>query len=162
MKFKYFSNYSGDFNVREVEPIGLTFYGGNWHLLAYCRLREAPRDFRVDRLVKLTIKEETFEVDNNRVSDFMKQITQGNELSEMIIGVDKRVVRFISNQKFYQGFVSEEEKDDCIEMTFLVPSEEYFSRWLVSLGDSVKIIEPESLKSTMLNLAEELITHYKR
>lgn len=161
LKFKYFTNYTGDFNVREVEPIGLTFYGGNWHLLAYCRLRDAPRDFRVDRLVKLTIKEETFEADRKRVSNFMKQIVQGNELSEVVVGVDKRVAKFISSQKFYQGFVSEEEKDDYIEMKFLVPSEEYFSRWLVSLGNSVKIIEPESLRSKMLSLAEELFLHYK-
>lgn len=161
LEFKYFSNYTGDFNVREVEPIGLTFYGGNWHLLAYCKLREAPRDFRVDRLVKLTMKDERFEADSKRVSDFMEQVLRGNELSEVVIGVDKHVARLISSQKFYQGFVSEEEKGDCIEMTFLVPSEEYFARWLVSLGDAVKIVEPESLKSKMLSLAEELISHYK-
>lgn len=161
LKFKYFTNYTGDFNVREVEPIGLTFYGGNWHLLAFCRLREAPRDFRVDRLVKLTINEETFEADSKRISTFMKQIVQGNELSEVVVGVDKRVARFISSQKFYQGFVSEEVRDNCIEMKFLVPSEEYFSRWLVSLGNSVKIIEPQSLMYKMQSLAEELILHYK-
>lgn len=161
LKFKYFSNYTGDFNVREVEPIGLAFYGGHWHLLAYCRLREAPRDFRVDRLVKLTMLEENFEADNKRISNFMKEIVRGNELFEVIIEVEKRVAKLIGNQKFYQGFVNEEVKDSCIEMKFLVPSEEYFARWLVSLGDSVKIVEPQSLNSKMLSLAEELISHYK-
>ena len=61
LRFKYFSNYTGDFNLRDVEPMGLVFYGNRWHLLAYCRMRKAPRDFRVDRLVKLEVLDERFD-----------------------------------------------------------------------------------------------------
>ncbi len=161
LSFKYFSNYTGDFNNREVEPIGLTFYGNNWHLLAYCRLRKAARDFRVDRLVKLTTLDEKFEISQEFKNQFMQELVRGSELREVVIDVDKQVARFIADQKFYQGFVSEKESGGYLEMKFLVPSLEYFSRWLVSLGDAVKIIEPETLKGIMVNRATELMTHYK-
>ena len=44
--------YSDEVTEREVEPIGL-YYGQHWHLVAYCRLREAFRDFRLDRITQL-------------------------------------------------------------------------------------------------------------
>ncbi|OEK03160.1 hypothetical protein BFP97_17245 [Roseivirga sp. 4D4] len=161
LSFKYFSNYTGDFNDRQVEPIGLTYYGGNWHLLAYCRLRKAARDFRVDRLVKLTMLDENYELKSDQIDRFMQDLMRGTELSEVVINIERSVAVLISNQKFYQGFVSEVEKEGRIEMKFLVPGLDYFSRWLVSLGDSVEILEPESLKSIMIERAEELAKHYK-
>lgn len=160
LNFKYFSNYTGDFNDRQVEPIGLTFYGNHWHLLAYCRLRKAPRDFRVDRLVKLTMLDEVFEISKELMNQFMTQLMQGTELSEVVIGIEKRLAHIVSNQKFYQGFVSEIENDGYVEMKFLVPSLEYFSRWLVSMGNATKIIEPERLKELMVERAQELMKHY--
>jgi len=162
LEFKYFSNYTGDFNVRSVEPMGLAFYGGHWHLLAYCRLRKAPRDFRVDRLVKLQLLDETFETDPVRVAEFMKEVVRGNELLEVEVRIDKEVARFISTQKFYQGFVSETDKGNSIEMKFLVPSKEYFARWLVSFGSAVEIVSPESLRPIIIQLIEELDTHYRK
>jgi predicted DNA-binding transcriptional regulator YafY len=35
---------------RAVEPAGLATTNGNWYLMGYCRLRQAPRWFRVDRI----------------------------------------------------------------------------------------------------------------
>ncbi|WP_236017457.1 YafY family protein [Roseivirga sp. E12] len=160
LSFKYFSNYTGDFNDRHVEPIGLTYYGGNWHLLAYCRLRKAARDFRVDRLVKLSMLDEQFEIKYEVLDQFTQDLMRGTELSEVIINIERKIAVLISNQKFYQGFVSEVEKDGRVEMKFLVPGLEYFSRWLVSLGDSVEILEPESLKGIMVERARELADHY--
>ena len=161
LKFKYFSNYTGDFNDREVEPIGLTYYGNNWHLLAHCRLRDAPRDFRVDRLVKVEMLAEQYETCEKPLDEFIEELIRGTELIEVEVGIEAQVARFISNQKFYQGFVSEEERDGVVYMKFLVPNLEYFSRWLVSWGDSVIMVEPASLRALMIERAEELTAHYK-
>jgi predicted DNA-binding transcriptional regulator YafY len=35
---------------RTVEPLGLVHYLNHWHLIAWCRLRGAVRDFRLDRI----------------------------------------------------------------------------------------------------------------
>lgn len=42
-------------SLREVEPIGLTFYALNWHLIAWCHLRQDYRDFRISRIQKLQV-----------------------------------------------------------------------------------------------------------
>ncbi len=40
---------------RRVEPIGLVFYNFTWHLVAWCQLRQAYRQFRVARVQQLTV-----------------------------------------------------------------------------------------------------------
>ena len=37
--------------VREVEPVAFAGTRAHWYLLAWCRLREAARAFRVDRVL---------------------------------------------------------------------------------------------------------------
>ena len=46
--------------VREIEPIGLFYYSWHWHFIAWCRLREAYRDFRLDRILSFLPKAEQF------------------------------------------------------------------------------------------------------
>jgi len=38
---------------RRIEPIGLIFYAFSWHLISWCHLREAYRDFKVSRILKI-------------------------------------------------------------------------------------------------------------
>lgn len=49
-----YENTNGERSTRDVEPIGLTFYSLNWHLIAWCHLRRDYRDFRTSRIQKLT------------------------------------------------------------------------------------------------------------
>ncbi|RZK87647.1 MAG: YafY family transcriptional regulator, partial [Hymenobacter sp.] len=44
----------GHVTRRRVEPIGLVFYNFAWHLVGWCQLRQAYRQFRVARVQKLT------------------------------------------------------------------------------------------------------------
>jgi len=50
IRIDYLSRYKNELTQRMIEPIGLCFYGGHWHLIAFCRLRADYRDFRVDRI----------------------------------------------------------------------------------------------------------------
>jgi predicted DNA-binding transcriptional regulator YafY len=44
----------GHATQRRVEPIGLVFYNFTWHLVGWCQLRQAYRQFRVARVQQLT------------------------------------------------------------------------------------------------------------
>lgn len=45
---------AGNMSQRQVEPIGLAFYNFAWHLIGWCHLRQAYRDFKVERIRALT------------------------------------------------------------------------------------------------------------
>lgn len=157
LRFRYYSSFSGDFTTRDIEPIGLVFYAGRWHLLAYCRLRQAPRDFRVDRLVKLEKLDETYGIDHQpSFGEFLEEIAHSTDLQEVEISIDKTVARYISEEKYSQGFVSEEVGETHIKMKFLTPSLNYTSRWLLTLSDAVQIISPPKLTDMVRERIEEL------
>jgi len=44
---------------RAVEPAGLAATNGHWYLLGFCRLRQAPRWFRIDRVLAARLTGET-------------------------------------------------------------------------------------------------------
>jgi len=49
-----YGNKAGLISQRQVEPIGLAFYNFAWHLIGWCHLRQAYRDFKVLRILRLT------------------------------------------------------------------------------------------------------------
>jgi predicted DNA-binding transcriptional regulator YafY len=44
--------------VRVVEPAGLVGTRHGWYLAAWCRLRQAPRAFRIDRIAAVRLTDE--------------------------------------------------------------------------------------------------------
>jgi predicted DNA-binding transcriptional regulator YafY len=49
---------SGDSTVRDIEPLGYIENSGRWYLVAWCRLREAVRAFRTDRIESVSVTAE--------------------------------------------------------------------------------------------------------
>jgi predicted DNA-binding transcriptional regulator YafY len=64
-------------------------------------------------------------------------------------------VDYLTYERKYHGFVSEQQMDDKIEMTFMsCDTLEGFSRWYLMFGDYATILEPEKLKEKVLELLE--------
>jgi predicted DNA-binding transcriptional regulator YafY len=53
-----YSDRHGRSSVRPVEPMGYVGGPDHWYLLAWCRLRGAPRAFRLDRIVSVKATDE--------------------------------------------------------------------------------------------------------
>jgi predicted DNA-binding transcriptional regulator YafY len=61
---------------RVVRPLGLYFWGGVWTLGAYCELRVDFRNFRLDRIEKLRLHSERFElVPPVTLEDYVRAMT---------------------------------------------------------------------------------------
>lgn len=68
-----YQNYENQNSKREVEAIGLIFYAFNWHLIAWCHLRNEYRDFRVSRIVEVRSLDIPFrKKDHMPVNEYMK------------------------------------------------------------------------------------------
>ena len=161
LEFEYFSNYKAEWSSREVEPIGLCFYSGSWHVIAFCLLRDDYRDFRMDRITKLKISSNKYRK-HERLSlqQYIDKLIADTELLQCIIKVDIEVANILQNHKYQMGLVNEVKKQDHIEMSFATPSYDYFARWLLMMTSSVEILGPAKLKEVMKNLVNELSIKY--
>lgn len=55
-------------SARDVEPIRLVDRDGHSYLQAWCRLRQGPRTFRLDRIIRAEVLDEGFDVDPERAA----------------------------------------------------------------------------------------------
>jgi predicted DNA-binding transcriptional regulator YafY len=157
LALNYFAQHSQEHTKRYVEPIGIFFQSGYWHLIAFCRLRKAYRDFRVDRIKNLTVTEEHYPDEHPALKEYIAQTAKEKELDAVVILVDKSIHAHLENQKYYSGFISEKHIGDSVEMTFLTGSLEGFARWYMMYGEKAEIITPDSLKDRVRDLTEKLL-----
>ncbi len=64
VQMQYFSPGSGEFTERSIEPITTVRYDNAWHVIAYCQLRQDFRNFRLDRMSKLSVSQVTYSPHN--------------------------------------------------------------------------------------------------
>jgi predicted DNA-binding transcriptional regulator YafY len=161
MLMDYFANHSQETTQRQVEPIGIFYMAGNWYLIAFCRLRNDYRNFRVDRIRKISKGPGNYNKIHPKLKDFLNKITREEPLIKVIIETDKEQLRHFGDQKYYNGFVSQQIKDDKVEMTFLTSSLEGFARWYLMYGDNARIITPQELKTRVKKIMNAISGNIK-
>jgi predicted DNA-binding transcriptional regulator YafY len=158
----YRSNLKEETTRRKVEPIGLLHYGAAWHLIGWCQLRNDYRDFRMSRMLGVALDDHCFDPSAHpSIREYIEELRKGSDLEEVIIHFDKAIVKYLQEQKYLNGFVSEEQSETSVRMKFLTSSLSYFARWLLMYTCSVRIESPSSLKTLMNELSENLSAHYR-
>ena len=146
---------------REIEPIGIQYYSGAWHVIGWCRLRSGYRDFRADRIKTLISCGKKFDGRNLiSLQEYLHSLMLSHEnLQRAVVIFDKSIYKY---KRYIYGFVSEEDLGDSVRLTFLVDNFNWLARWLLSFGKAVTIEQPERLTETMIEMVEELHEHYLR
>lgn len=71
-----YTNNNSEKSQREIEPIGLTFYSNQWHLIAWCWKRRAYRDFKINQISNLKNKDEIFRKSNHYdINEYIKSLS---------------------------------------------------------------------------------------
>lgn len=163
ISMEYFSLQDEVATRREVEPIGIFHGHRNWHLIAFCRLRQAYRDFRIDRIRKLSLLPATYQKTRHlSLYEYLEQQRNRDQEATYLIKIamNNDAARHIRQQKYYFGLMEEKVDGDKTVLTFLQPSLNYFARWLIMFGNCVEVLEPLELKTAIASLVEELHHHY--
>jgi predicted DNA-binding transcriptional regulator YafY len=162
IEIDYYASYNDQLTTRIVEPIGLFYYGAAWHLIAWCQLRNDYRDFRADRIKELRQTGKPFQNHNLlSLQEYLKTVTmEHREMVKVVVLFDKGVARYIGQQKYNYGYVSEELAGDKIRMTFLTGYVRSLARWLLIYGNMVQVEAPDQLGEILVELVKELESHY--
>ena len=59
----------GENSERTVHPLGLFYWGSVWTMVAWCQLRDNFRQFRIDRMINLTILDEHYHAQPGQTLD---------------------------------------------------------------------------------------------
>jgi predicted DNA-binding transcriptional regulator YafY len=132
--------------TREVDPYVLVHGWGRQYCLGYCHLRRGIRSFRVDRILDLTLLDQTFEVP----ADFDLETYVATEpyfqrrVQARLHFAPNAALQALDNQTQWDSL--EKQPDGSIIVTFEIPEIEVAANIIVSYGYLAKILEPEELR----------------
>lgn len=162
IEINYYAHYNEKATKRSIEPIGLSYVNGSWHLFAWCRLRNAVRDFRPDRIKNMHLLDEKYARSKHPLlSEVIKEFHDPQYLTRIVIRLDNSVSKFNADMKYFLGLISEKKGNTYSELVFKNHSLNNFARWMLHWGDKVEIVEPGELRTEMQKLSRELSLHYK-
>ncbi len=73
----HYRDEAGQLSWREVQPLGLFFWGEHWLLAAWCERRNDYRCFRLDRCLTITLTGRRFSESAERsLADFLRKVKQ--------------------------------------------------------------------------------------
>jgi len=139
---------------RDVEPLGVVFYGGAWYLVAWCRLREDYRHFRIDRIRRLELLPEKFALRPGfSLAEHMQESETRGQTLEVRIWLDRRTrerARLESSATLIAGC----ERDGGTEFTLFTYSLDWMAHWLLSFGPGAEALAPAKLRQKVRALAK--------
>lgn len=161
---------------RVVEPVQLQFKEYTWYLRAYCRERKDFRTFKLFRMQRLEVQEETFTPKKehlDKAADNSKKSAETNgssvvesQLSEQEFQVTSLTL-WIDKKEAYRIYdrFDESELEQLPDGNFLVRCAYPLDEWVYSLilwfGPSAKVLEPEFIRTEVQNRIKRMMENYK-
>lgn len=131
---------------RVVEPYFLLCYQGRWYLIAYCRLRQAMRDFRLDRIRALEATDEVFAVPSDFDEEAYLGPAFGMHRGERTFAVCVRFTpyqaRWVREERWHPSQVMTERGDGSLDVRMQVAGLSDVARWALSYGGEAEVISP--------------------
>lgn len=151
---------------RKVEPYALKEFKNRWYLVAKDLADDSLKTFGLDRISELQITGLKFidpvNFDVREKFRFFFGIISPNELlpEEIILSFDPDQGRFIKSLPLHstQEVVLENENEFRIKLKICITRD--FVMELLSFGDTVKVIQPSSLKASIIEIYKNAISQY--
>lgn len=150
---------------RRVDPYGLLYRSGLWYLSGFCHLRQAVRDFRVDRIRGLRRTGEQFtrpsgfQPWDEAALDWIQGRLERGPLTHVRIAGEPWAIAGLA-EHWYLG--------RCLiaragrEATFQIDpiGLEHAAHHLAGLGLAVRILEPDTLRQRLLHQLSAWVEHH--
>jgi predicted DNA-binding transcriptional regulator YafY len=144
----YFGPMRDDLTTRDVEPEALAFANGAWYLNAYCRLRQAPRTFRLDRIERYRVTAEPF----------VPRRVERTEPPTLTVRIRfTPVAARWARERQHFAFVGETAAGDDVIMTYAVTNLRQIMPWLLGWGSAAEPLEPPELREQLAAEARRMV-----
>lgn len=145
---------------RDVEPLGVTYYGGSWYLVAWCRLRVDFRYFKLDRVRKLEVLGERFASRPDfSLRTYMEKAMAVEETMTAKIWFSNDALER-ARRECFAGITSEERSNHGWEVEMKTFSLEWLSRWILSFGPDAEAKAPTKLRTLVRDEARAIAQRY--
>lgn len=146
LSFCYYSPATSQCTMRSVEPHHMINYMGDWHLIAFCRLRGQWRDFNLARVTMICVEDEDFpRRDENQWRPFLDGtfgIFQNRRSYPVTIRFSAERARWVRDELWHPDQKRVMNEDGSLEITLPVSHEAEILGEVLRHGCHAEIIEP--------------------
>lgn len=157
LSFTYYSS-AGERTVRLVEPARLVFKSGCWYLLAFCRLRQGWRAFRLARMEGLVLEEETCPV-RQAPEHLEAPLPENYRPATLRLRFEQSAAYRVRDYFHPRQIRTGEDGRLIVECTF--PEDRWLLSFLLSFGREVEVLSPVCWKTMLAGELERAIKKYK-
>ncbi|TFD94330.1 YafY family protein [Jeotgalibacillus sp. R-1-5s-1] len=163
----YHKNGSKQLDDRLVDPYRMIYWNHKWYVIGFCHLRNDIRSFRVDRIESLTPTENTFSRPKHfSARDFFTRnllpaTDDKDRVISFVISGDRRVLDDICEHWFLGHYVKERTSNQAVFLLEEDVLHTYVPYLLLPYNQSIKVMEPVSLKKRMIEVLTELIKFHE-
>ena len=154
----------GEMNFRVVHPYYIFQYKGSMYFAGFCEYRKEIRDFKISRIKEYEVLKENFSKDYNfNINDYMENCFGIFKDKEMVVKLEiKYPMAQIVKEKIW---VDNQEIKECSTSNTIIYTAKMkgvteIKSWILSMGSSVKILEPTYLRDKILKEAKKLLESY--
>ena len=160
LNMQYYVPSRDELTKRRVDPLGLVYYTDHWNLIAYDHLRDAIRNFRLDRIRKMHAGMGTFEKpDGFDLGDYLEERRESTG-HRIVVRFDAQEYRWARRGIPAQIEAERTLEDGDTEVTFYFENLDYVARWLLRYGTRATVQEPEALKTNVRAQALDMADQY--
>ncbi len=162
IRFRYHGRHTGAPHdarfERDAAPYSLAHVAGVWYLIAYCHQHQALRKFRLDRIERLELTEQSFtRPPNFRLPDEPHESDRRVTIRALFTD---ETARWVRESRFF-FITAQEETPAGLLVTLRVRREDEAVSWLLGWGSQVRVLEPQSLRERLATEAEAMLRQYR-
>ncbi|CAL9370928.1 helix-turn-helix transcriptional regulator [Streptomyces sp. enrichment culture] len=154
---RYYSPARDELTEREVDPIRL-FAVGHTYMEAWCRLSEARRTFRLDRVAEIRILDEPSAPPEIELRDLSEGLVQPSADDPEVVVEVGQGGRWVA--EYYPHDSADELPDGGLRITLRTPDPASLRRLALRLGRDGRIVSPEGLAESARRAAREALAAY--
>ena len=150
LKLRYFARHRAERSEREVSPLRLVHYRGNWYLDAWCHQSEGVRMFSIDAiehaelLVTRARDVAVRQIDEQTAGGY--GIYRGNELKWAELAFSAEAARWVRHEQWHPRQRGEDLPDGRYRLTLPYAAPQELEMDILRHGENVEVLAPADLR----------------
>jgi predicted DNA-binding transcriptional regulator YafY len=164
LSLQHFNRSTGELSSREISPIDIALYRGNWYVNAWCHMRDGLRRFSIDAIEQVALVDTTAkDMDEASVNAELGGgygIYSGKHLQRAVLWFSAERARWVQSEEWHPEQVGQLRADGSYQLEVPYSDERELIADLLRYGSGVEVLAPAALRNTMKKTLHETLGKY--
>lgn len=157
-----YTNNNNETRTHSVEPLAVLYRWYAWYLLAYSKVKNDYRTYKLVRMGDLKITDTPFTKTHDASEIILEKLDKTDCRQYTDVLVECKEKARLRVQEYLKGTAVEALPDGNLLMKLtVVENEQLWIGTLLSLGDDVKVIAPEKIRQRLVEAASKIVSLYR-